>query len=1251
MRNKRKFLIPLVLVLLIFALMPGISSAQAPTTDLIITGVIDGPLTGGIPKAVEFYALNDIADLSVYGFGSANNGGGSDGQEFTFPADSVSAGTFIYVATETTGFNTFFGFDPTYTNGSAPSINGDDAIELFKSGAVVDVFGDINVDGTGEPWEYKDGWAYRVDGTGPDGSTFVLDNWFFSGPNALDNETSNATAATPFPIGTFGSGGGSGVADFVIINELDADQASTDSAEFIELYDGGVGNTDLSGLVLVLFNGSDDASYDAFDLDGQTTTADGYFVICGNAANVPNCNMDVSPDTNLIQNGADAAALYIGDAADFPNDTPVTTDNLLDAIVYDTDDGDDAGLLVLLNAGQPQVNERGGGDGTAHSNQRCPNGEGGARNTETYTQALPTPGEANNCGGGGGGGGSVCGAPATFIHDIQGNGLVSPMDGATGITIEGVVVGDYQDTATELRGFYVQEEDADADADPATSEGIFVFDNGFGVDVNAGDVVRVTGNISEYYELTELGGVSAVEVCSSGASVTPATVSLPIGAIDDFEAFESMLVNFPQQLTVTEHYNLGRYGQVDLATSRLFNPTQVVSPGTDANLLQDLNDRSRIILDDANTAQNRDPIRYPAPGLSADNTLRTGYTVDNFTGVMDYRFGAYRLQPVGTVNFNADNPRTPAPENVGGTLKVASFNVLNYFNGDGLGGGFPTPRGADTPEEFTRQRDKIINAILALDADVVGLMEIENDGFAPTSAIADLVNGLNAVAGAGTYAYIDPGVPQIGTDEIAVGLIFKPASVTPMGAAAILDSSVDPTFIDTKNRPSLAQTFLQNGTPEKFTVVVNHLKSKGSPCDDLGDPNTGDGQGNCNLTRTAAANALVNWLAGDPTDSGDPDFLLIGDMNSYAMEDPITAFKNDGMTNLSEALLGTEDYSYVFAGQFGTLDYALSSGSLTDQVSGVTHWHINSDEPRALDYNEEYKSAGQIVSLYSPKPYRASDHDPVLVGLNLDTSVAQPGEFVALATDGIWLRNGSTINSGLVGNNDVSDNPLMKHIYEVFIGRNVSLSPESSVMGNRIFIDKNSTIFDAYYNLLDSRSAIQGNEFTPVRMPLVNSMPVAPAATPGTDDVMVDKNDAISLDAGDYAALHVRHGGSVTFTGGVYNFSEWRLDHNVTITFAAPTEIRIAGRLLTSKNTTIMPADGLAAHDVTIFVLGENGNATNPRSNPRAATFGLNSVVHANVYAPNGTLWLRKNAEGTGAFIGKWVLIDLNVSLTHDSAF
>ncbi len=138
-----------------------------PSSDLIITGVVDGPLSDGTPKAVELYAVDAIADLSIYGIGSANNGNGTDGEEYTFPADSISAGQFIYVASDTVPFNAFFGFDADYTDGAA-LINGDDAVELFMNGSVVDVFGDINVDGTGQPWEHLDGWAYRVSDTGPE---------------------------------------------------------------------------------------------------------------------------------------------------------------------------------------------------------------------------------------------------------------------------------------------------------------------------------------------------------------------------------------------------------------------------------------------------------------------------------------------------------------------------------------------------------------------------------------------------------------------------------------------------------------------------------------------------------------------------------------------------------------------------------------------------------------------------------------------------------------------------------------------------------------------------------------------------------------------------------------------------------------------------------------------------------------------------------------------------------------------------
>jgi hypothetical protein len=321
---------------------------------------------------------------------------------------------------------------------------------------------------------------------------------------------------------------------------------------------------------------------------------------------------------------------------------------------------------------------------------------------------------------------------------------------------------------------------------------------------------------------------------------------------------------------------------------------------------------------------------------------------------------------------------------VGGSLKVASFNVLNYFTTIDTGAPICGPsedmdcRGADSLVELNRQRDKIVQALALLDADVVGLIEIENH--VTDAALVDLVNALNAEVGAGTYMALATG--PIGTDAIKQALIYKPATVNPLGVFAVLDSSVDPTFIDTKNRPVLAQSFTEVATGEVFTIAVNHLKSKGSDCLDIGDPDQGDGQGNCPLTRTSAATALVNWLATDPTSSGDSDFLIVGDLNAYAMEDPVDAIKNGGYTDLIDAFGGSDQlYSYVFDGEVGYLDHALSSADLTQKVTGATVWHINADEPRILDYNTEFGQ--EALGLYVDDQYRASDHDPVVVGLNL----------------------------------------------------------------------------------------------------------------------------------------------------------------------------------------------------------------------------------------------------------------------------
>lgn len=581
-----------------------------------------------------------------------------------------------------------------------------------------------------------------------------------------------------------------------------------------------------------------------------------------------------------------------------------------------------------------------------------------------------------------------CGSPRTPIHEVQGSGSLSPVAGST-VSVEGVVVGDYQ-AAGEFDGFYLQE--PVADDNPATSEGIFVFAPGAPA-VAAGDLVRVRGTVVEFAtgtsRLTELGSVSSVLDCGPGATIAPTDVALPVAALADFERYEGMLVHFTQQLTASDTFTLARFGELRLAAGgRLYIPTAVTDPGAPALAQSDLNARRSFVLDDGDNRQNIDPTRYPLGGLSALHTLRSGDTVDGLTAVFDERFSTYRAQPVGPVSFTAANPRTAAPPAVGGNLKVASFNVLNFFNGngshlEGAAGGFPTERGANTLTEFNRQLAKEVSALTAIDADVVGLMEIEND-VPPHSAIEDLVAALNAEVGAGTYAFVDTGV--VGTDAIKVGLIYKPGKVTPVGAFKVLTSAVDPRFIDTRSRPSLAQTFELNDSHRRITIDVNHLKSKGSACDDIGDPDTGDGQGNCNATRAQAARALVDWLATDPTGSGSTDRLVIGDMNAYTFEDPIEVLTGAGYANLVREHGGLAAYSYVFDGESGYLDHALASPSLAPKVTGAADWHINADEPIALDYNTEFKTAGQVASFYDDGPYRASDHDPVVVGISLQAA-------------------------------------------------------------------------------------------------------------------------------------------------------------------------------------------------------------------------------------------------------------------------
>lgn len=611
----------------------------------------------------------------------------------------------------------------------------------------------------------------------------------------------------------------------------------------------------------------------------------------------------------------------------------------------------------------------------------------------------------------------ACSAVDTAIGAVQGTGATAALTGTR--TVQGIVVGDYEGS-NGLDGFYVQDA---GDGDPATSDAIFVF-NGNGANiVSVGQAVQVTGSVTEFQGQTQFSSGAAIEICGTTGTVTPVTVNLPapapVNGVDFLERYEGMLVTFPQTLTVTEHFQLGRFGQVLLSSGgKLAQPTNVVAPGAPALALQASNDLNQVILDDELQTQNPDPIKFGRGGnpLSASNTLRGGDTVANLTGVLTYTWAgnaasgnAWRVRPINALNapfpnFQASNPRPTVPAHVNGSLKVASSNLLNFFNSftncvTGINDGSPSTsdcRGANsnttTPplftaaQEFARQWPKTVANLTNNGADVIVINEMENDGYGTSSAIQFLVDMMNAATAAGTYAFINPdttaGTDSMGSDAIKVGILYKPGTVTPVGTTAVLNSVAFVNGGDSvpRSRPALAQAFQENSTGARFIVVGNHLKSKGSACNTA---DAGDGQGNCNQVRTNAAHALLNWLLTDPTGTNDPDILITGDLNSYAKEDPITALKGGGYTNLIESRIGALGYSYVFDGQWGYLDHALASSSLDGQVVDVLEWHINADEPSALDYNMDFKSTGQVASLYSADTFRTSDHDPIIVGINL----------------------------------------------------------------------------------------------------------------------------------------------------------------------------------------------------------------------------------------------------------------------------
>ena len=598
------------------------------------------------------------------------------------------------------------------------------------------------------------------------------------------------------------------------------------------------------------------------------------------------------------------------------------------------------------------------------------------------------------------------------INEVQGSGASTPISGSV-VTVRGVVTADFTSGGASgipanqgLRGFYIEAGSADRDADPATSEGVFVFDGSATFDGEIGDQVLVTGRAGEFSGVTQIT-LFEVGPCPNVELELPAPAELPLPLAPDernsiLEPLESMRV-IHEELTVTEFFQLERFGEIRLSASGVLQtPTNVYEPETpDALALAAHNAAATILLDDGRTGSNLNRLNSGMdylPYVRAGETLRIGDQVLDLTAILHFGFGVWRLQPIDIdaitdeLAANRTRPRPEEPPAVGGTLKVASFNVLNYFDGDGQGGGFPNARGAVTPSELQRQTAKLVDAIIRLNADVYGLIEIENDG-GEYQATRTLVDALNAEVGSEVYRFVDTGV--IGTDAIKQALIYDRRAVRPVGDWAILTSEVDPRFDDDLSRPALAQSFVQLGSGERVTVVVNHLKSKGqSDLEDETDPNydQGDGQGFWNHARTLAAEALADWVASNPTGENVVGSLIIGDLNAYGREDPIRALEADGFDDqLVRFTTGAAPYTYTFDGQQGTLDTALADDSLAPRITGAAVWHINADEVPAIDYqesvgvtfNQRFRTAEVAAAYYDSSAFRSSDHDPVIVGIDL----------------------------------------------------------------------------------------------------------------------------------------------------------------------------------------------------------------------------------------------------------------------------
>jgi predicted extracellular nuclease len=755
------------------------------------------------------------------------------------------------------------------------------------------------------------------------------------------------------------------------VSEFHYDNTGTDAGEFVEVQvPPGASSV---GWSIVLYNGATGASYDTDVLPAFSPPA-------GGASEVA----VIDYPANGIQNGSpDGIALV--DAANA----------LVEFLSYEGTFAGVGGPADGVTSVDVGVSENGSGAvGNSLSKRLNPATEnyewqGEAPNTrDTLNPPLEPPVEQCDL------------TPSHDIGAVQGSGFSTPLAGQE-VSVRGVVVGD----VPGLGGFYVQD---DGDGDAATSDGIFVATS---TAVGLGDAVAVAGTAGENFGETRITA-GAVDVCSTGSETRlPAATPLDLPAASAArEPLEGMLVDPADVLTVSEVFNLTRFGELMLSEGGLLvQPTELADAGSaEAAAIAAANEQRRIVLDDGTNASRSATNR---PYLSPDTPVRVGDELDITSPlVLGFGFGNWRFQPAdGTPEgtFAPQNTRPEAPDPVGGDVQIGAFNVLNYFLTLAADGG----RGAETPEEFEKQAAKIVTAIETLGAEVVTLMEIEDtnstgygDG-TPDQAVADLVSRLNAAAGVDTWAYVP--LPDellaVDRDVIRNAIIYQQGVVAPVGEPVGL---VDETVWFNAREP-IAQTFVKDG--DRFTVIANHLKSKSDsvpPQSGNDNEDIGDGQGAFNGDRIRQADSLASFAEELRFSSGDDDVLIMGDINAYTEEDPIQLLRGSGFTDLG-SLLDEGRYSFVFNALSGSLDHAMSSDALTGKVTGLAHWNINAVESFAYQYDGD-------PALYAENPFRSSDHDPLVLGIDLEERCAGLTPTIR-GTNGPNVLNGTNKSDVIMG--------------------------------------------------------------------------------------------------------------------------------------------------------------------------------------------------------------------------------------------